>query len=159
MLRFDLKFWILLIQLFHHLNTKPNDLTWRTRWFIFHSQNTHSVTTIFHWPITARALGRWEKWFPWTVVILSPPEAHFCAIRVLAQWNGISVWNFWHTLNAATWFICNKKVCVITSLKREIIKFCMEAYSFPSCMVYTAQSSSTPENVYHLVSIALYMYP
>lgn len=56
------------------------------------------------------------------------------------------------------------KVCVITSLKREIskkicIKFCMEAYSFPSCMVYTAKSSSTPENVYHLVSIALYMYP
>lgn len=29
---------------------------------------------------------------------------------------------FWHTLNAATWFICNKKVCVITSLKREISK-------------------------------------
>lgn len=82
----------------------------------------HSVTTIFHWPITARALGRWEKWFPWTVVILSPPEAHFCAIRVLAQWNVISVWNFWHTLNAATWFICNKKVCVITSLKREVSK-------------------------------------
>lgn len=116
----------------------------------------HSVTTIFHWPITARALGRWEKWFPWTIVILSPPEAHFCEIRVLAQWNVISVWNFWHTLNAATWFICNKKVCIITSLKREIskkicIKFCMEAYSFPSCMVYTAQGSSIRENVYHLI--------
>lgn len=79
-----------------------------TRWLLFFiDQSSH--------------VGRWEKWFPWTVVILSPPEAHFCAIRVLAQWN-VSVWNFWHTLKAATWFICNKKVCVITSLKREVSK-------------------------------------
>lgn len=79
-----------------------------TRWLLFFiDQSSH--------------VGRWEKWFPWTVVILSPPEAHFCTIRVLAQWN-VSVWNFWHTLNAATWFICNKKVCVITSLKREVSK-------------------------------------
>lgn len=42
--------------------------------------------------------------------------------------------------------------------KKICIKFCMEVYSFLSCMVYIVQSLFILENVYYLVLIVLYMY-